>query len=93
MNNEVHNNSTLAVKLPTNVGTYEKIGANTWKWALLFAYFAMVVDGIDIMLLFSSLAYYRDCLLKTVNMILKNINLHVNALHKSLKYNVKSRVC
>ena len=34
---------------------FEKIGPNTWKWALLFAYFAMVVDGVDIMLLSYSL--------------------------------------
>lgn len=42
-------------KFPSNLGTYEKIGPNTWKWALLFTYFAMVVDGVDIMLLSYSL--------------------------------------
>ena len=56
MNNDVQS-VALSVKgsLPSNIGTYEKIGPNTWKWALLFAYFAMVVDGIDIMLLSYSL--------------------------------------
>lgn len=56
MNKDVRNNSgTLQVKLPSNIGTYERIGPSTWKWALLFAYFAMVVDGVDIMLLSYSL--------------------------------------
>lgn len=55
MNNEVQSNATATLKLPKNVGTYERIGPNTWKWALFFTYFAMVVDGIDIMLLSYSL--------------------------------------
>ena len=56
MNNEVQAVvADLPRSLPTNVGTYERITPNTWKWALLFAYFAMVVDGVDIMLLSYSL--------------------------------------
>lgn len=60
MNNEVQ----VAIKpikgnLPSNLGTYEKIGPHTWKFALLFTYFAMVVDGIDIMLLSYSLTSLR----------------------------------
>lgn len=56
MNNDVQViDATLKNVLPKNVGTFEKIGPNTWKWALLFAYFAMVVDGVDIMLLSYSL--------------------------------------
>ncbi len=56
MNNDVQVISKeLRNTFPSNLGTYEKIGPNTWKWALLFAYFAMVVDGIDIMLLSYSL--------------------------------------
>lgn len=56
MNNDVQVVVTdLPHSLPTNVGTYERITPNTWKWALLFAYFAMVVDGVDIMLLSYSL--------------------------------------
>lgn len=56
MNNDVQAVVTdLPRSLPTNVGTYERITPNTWKWALLFAYFAMVVDGVDIMLLSYSL--------------------------------------
>ncbi|EPL1604018.1 MFS transporter, partial [Acinetobacter baumannii] len=56
MNNDVQVISKeLRTTFPSNLGTYEKIGPNTWKWALLFAYFAMVVDGIDIMLLSYSL--------------------------------------
>ncbi|TCM66963.1 AAHS family cis,cis-muconate transporter-like MFS transporter [Acinetobacter calcoaceticus] len=53
MNNDVQAPSTVV--LPKNIGNYERIGPNTWKWALLFTYFAMVVDGIDIMLLSYSL--------------------------------------
>ena len=48
-------NESLSPTLSSNIGTYEKITANTWKFALLFAYFAMVVDGVDIMLLSYSL--------------------------------------
>ncbi|MHA3054293.1 MFS transporter [Acinetobacter sp. ANC 4633] len=56
MNNDVQAVvADLPRSLPTNVGTYERITPNTWKWALLFAYFAMVVDGVDIMLLSYSL--------------------------------------
>lgn len=60
MNNEVQ----VAIKpikgnLPSNLGTYEKIGPHTWKFALSFTYFAMVVDGIDIMLLSYSLTSLR----------------------------------
>ncbi len=56
MNNDVQTIAATAKSaLPRNIGTYEKIGPNTWKWALLFAYFAMVVDGVDIMLLSYSL--------------------------------------
>ncbi|MHA3091954.1 MFS transporter [Acinetobacter brisouii] len=56
MNNDVQAIvADLPRSLPTNVGTYERITPNTWKWALLFAYFAMVVDGVDIMLLSYSL--------------------------------------
>jgi AAHS family cis,cis-muconate transporter-like MFS transporter len=56
MNNDVQAVvADLPCSLPTNVGTYERITPNTWKWALLFAYFAMVVDGVDIMLLSYSL--------------------------------------
>ncbi len=56
MNNDVQVISKeLRNTFPSNLGTYEKIGPHTWKWALLFAYFAMVVDGIDIMLLSYSL--------------------------------------
>ncbi|WP_111891825.1 MFS transporter [Acinetobacter sp. MB5] len=56
MNNEVQAVVTdLLRSLPANVGTYERITPNTWKFALLFAYFAMVVDGVDIMLLSYSL--------------------------------------
>ncbi|KJV40664.1 MFS transporter [Acinetobacter brisouii] len=56
MNNDVQAVVTdLPRWLPANVGTYERITPNTWKWALLFAYFAMVVDGVDIMLLSYSL--------------------------------------
>ncbi|MGK3623029.1 MFS transporter [Acinetobacter sp. A11] len=56
MNNDVQVISKELINtFPSNLGTYEKIGPNTWKWALLFAYFAMVVDGIDIMLLSYSL--------------------------------------
>ena len=56
MNNDVQAVVTdLPRSLPTNVGTSERITPNTWKWALLFAYFAMVVDGVDIMLLSYSL--------------------------------------
>ncbi len=56
MNNEVQSVAITAKgTMPSNIGTYEKIGPNTWKWALLFAYFAMVVDGVDIMLLSYSL--------------------------------------
>ena len=59
------NNETPAVTkllkgtLPSNLGTFEKIGPNTWKFALLFTYFAMVVDGVDIMLLSYSLTSLR----------------------------------
>lgn len=56
MNNDVQAVvADLPRSLPINVGTYERITPNTWKWALLFAYFAMVVDGVDIMLLSYSL--------------------------------------
>ncbi|MDB0183475.1 MFS transporter, partial [Acinetobacter baumannii] len=56
MNNDVQVISKeLRNTFPSNLGTYERIGPHTWKWALLFAYFAMVVDGIDIMLLSYSL--------------------------------------
>ncbi|MCH4246855.1 MAG: MFS transporter [Acinetobacter populi] len=56
MNNEVPVAAEISkYPLPANVGTFERIGVNTWKWALLFAYFAMVVDGVDIMLLSYSL--------------------------------------
>lgn len=56
MNNDVQLGREASIKsLPKNVGTYERIGPNTWKWALLFTYFAMVVDGVDIMLLSYSL--------------------------------------
>ncbi|MEO4080225.1 MFS transporter [Acinetobacter pittii] len=56
MNNDVQVISKeLRNTFSSNLGTYEKIGPHTWKWALLFAYFAMVVDGIDIMLLSYSL--------------------------------------
>lgn len=56
MNNDVQTlPDNLKSKLAKNIGTFEKIGPNTWKWALLFAYFAMVVDGVDIMLLSYSL--------------------------------------
>ena len=48
-------NGSLSPTLSSNIGTYEKITPNTWKFALLFAYFAMVVDGVDIMLLSYSL--------------------------------------
>lgn len=48
-------NESLSPTLSSNIGTYEKITPNTWKFALLFAYFAMVVDGVDIMLLSYSL--------------------------------------
>lgn len=56
MNNEVQTLTPVARhQWPANLGTFEKIGPHTWKWALLFAYFAMVVDGADIMLLSYSL--------------------------------------
>ena len=56
MNNDVRSVTTSTkLSMPSNIGTFEKIGPNTWKWALLFAYFAMVVDGVDIMLLSYSL--------------------------------------
>ncbi|GAA5008555.1 MFS transporter [Acinetobacter puyangensis] len=56
MNNEVPTVAEISkYSLPANVGTFERIGVHTWKWAFLFAYFAMVVDGVDIMLLSYSL--------------------------------------
>ena len=56
MNNDVQTvTGNLPNTLASNIGTYDRITPNTWKWALLFAYFAMVVDGVDIMLLSYSL--------------------------------------
>lgn len=56
MNNDVQTVASSAMsKWPSNLGTYTRITPHTWKFALLFAYFAMVVDGIDIMLLSYSL--------------------------------------
>ncbi|EXB45748.1 MFS transporter [Acinetobacter sp. 1000160] len=56
MNNDVQTVASSAMsKWPSNLGTYARITSHTWKFALLFAYFAMVVDGIDIMLLSYSL--------------------------------------
>ncbi|ENX44298.1 MFS transporter [Acinetobacter sp. NIPH 2100] len=56
MNNDVQTVTSSAMsKWPSNLGTHERITPHTWKFALLFAYFAMVVDGVDIMLLSYSL--------------------------------------
>lgn len=56
MNNDVQAVASPNMsKWPSNLGTYERISSHTWKFALLFAYFAMVVDGVDIMLLSYSL--------------------------------------
>ncbi|WP_038345126.1 MFS transporter [Acinetobacter sp. A47] len=60
MNNDVQTVASSAMsKWPSNLGTYARIKPHTWKFALLFAYFAMVVDGIDIMLLSYSLTSLR----------------------------------
>ncbi|NHB57319.1 MFS transporter [Acinetobacter shaoyimingii] len=56
MNNQNHAGAgTLSTKLPSNLGTAHRIGANTWKLAFIFAFVSLVIDGVDIMLLSFSL--------------------------------------
>lgn len=47
--------ASIGIKLPTNLGTVHKIHKNTWKYAFIFAFVALVIDGVDIMLLSFSL--------------------------------------
>lgn len=54
-NEEKNINVLEGLKLPSNVGTMNRIHADTWKIAFIFAFVSLVIDGIDIMLLSYSL--------------------------------------
>ncbi len=56
MNDQINAGAgTLSLKLPSNIGTVYRIHKNTWKMAFIFAFIALVIDGVDIMLLSFSL--------------------------------------
>lgn len=55
MNSTTHNALHINSSFPSNIGTLERIGKQTWKFAFIFAFFALVIDGVDIMLLSFSL--------------------------------------
>ena len=52
MNNNTPNIKTYPY---SNIGTISRIGKNTWIFAFIFAFTALVIDGIDIMILSFSL--------------------------------------
>lgn len=56
MNNDIQAEAgSLSRKLPSNIGTVQRIHKNTWKIAFVFAFISLVIDGVDIMLLSFSL--------------------------------------